>query len=588
MRSNFHWSRVLAAVAGVIALAGCDSITDQGRDPVAAVPSTVALAGKIVGGPLASRPLVLQNNGANDRSFANTGLFSFGSVPQGSAYDISIAAQPYGWICTIGGTADGHHTGVANEDVNDLVVNCAHDPAVPRLHVSGTVANLVPGATGLVVTLESELGLESVPMASDGAFAFAAELLPGFEYTVTATSPTVNVNGTPTEHGCGVTNGEGFLPEVGAVPAPADVTNVVVSCSFTIGGAAAFPLVFGPPPAIAAPGVGLALGTGFGPPVDTVMVTSTAPFAFPSRQLSTASANYTVSITSQPPGQICVLRSGGSAVSVALTTPADVTSIGLACTNSPAPADQLTGTYVLDRGFLTFFANGTFIYGTHGASPAVPTGVEQGIYGNTGAFTPPGARTVAVTTDTNGAGGLSNAAADFGLVNLTSFTKGAGTLSFSKVATFPAPGALPTGPFSFTAVPSTAGQLTGAWVTADSFRVFVYDSATGYGFHAGLNGAVNLQDVCLIIADPAAATGSYTQDRGAGCTVPGGVVDTDPFAAFGGFYGLPGTPAAPFGSPPGTPPTASPVNYTVTAGAPDTLALQSAFGPVNWSRSVPN
>ncbi len=569
MDSTLHRTKLLAIATCALTLAACNAVTNSGRKTVAATTPKVLLDGKVTG--LGGRPLVLQNNGANDTTFTNTianvasdSLISFGAIPKGTAYNVTIKTQPYGRICTVNPTTA---SGVANADVTNLSITCTRDPAVAGYTVSGSAFVAATGSTRQV-QLHTEDGDEVKTVTGDGALTFTTPVLATSTYQVTLLgAPTFTANNAT--NNCAVANGSGT--------ANANVTNVQVECSFAVGGSTSFPLVFGPAPALGTGGVGLSLTSG-PTSLGTVTVTTGGSFQFPQRQLSNAGAFYTVAITSQPAGQTCVLKSGGGSVTVNLSTAADVTSIGVACIVTPAPANQLVGTYRLNRDVLTFFANGTFLFGAHPATGgAAASGVEQGFYGIVANSTPAGGQTLTITTDSNGAGGLSNSAADFGYVNLTGITKTATTIAFSKAPTF---GGAATGPFTYTAANSTAGQLTGAWVTADAQRVFVYDSTDGTGFHMGVNGAANLQDVCLTIADPTAATGSYAQNRGSSCVIAGGVVDTDPFATFGGFYGLPGTPSA------GTSPS---ISYAVTAGSPDTLALTPTGGAaVNWSRSVPN
>jgi hypothetical protein len=148
---------------------------------------------------------------------------------------------------------------------------------------------------------------------------------------------------------------------------------------------------------------------------------------------------------------------------------------------------------------------------------------------------------------------------------------------------------------------NTPGQIQGSWATADSKRVFVYNRTTYYGFHAGVNGAPNLQDACFTILDTTVAEGFYTRRGGdTGCmaaadadvgTVATGTVDvpnatttnsTAPLIP--GFIGrLPGSLSNSVSSP-------SPVLFSVVAGTPDTLTIQNTLNgnpiqaPVVFSR----
>jgi hypothetical protein len=150
---------------------------------------------------------------------------------------------------------------------------------------------------------------------------------------------------------------------------------------------------------------------------------------------------------------------------------------------------------------------------------------------------------------------------------------------------------------------STPGEIQGAWTTADSKRVFVYNKTTYYGFHAGVNGAPNLQDACFTILNTSLAESFYTRRGGdtqcmttanaAVGTVATGTVDVPNATATNttaplipGFTGrLPGSQSNAVSSP-------SPVNYSVVAGTPDTLTIQGTLNgnpigfPVVFSRAT--
>lgn len=135
------------------------------------------------------------------------------------------------------------------------------------------------------------------------------------------------------------------------------------------------------------------------------------------------------------------------------------------------------------------------------------------------------------------------------------------------------------------------GQIHGTWASPDSQRVFVYNNVTYYGFHAGVNGAPNLQDACFTILDVRVAEGYYTRRGGdTGCmgtadaalgTVSVGTVDvpnatttntTAPLIP--GFIGrLPGARSNAVGAP-------SPVRFKVVAGSPDTLTIQNTLNDI--------
>lgn len=300
--------------------------------------------------------------------------------------------------------------------------------------------------------------------------------------------------------------------------------------------------------------------------------------ATPNRLLSNPKAVYDVVVTHQPTGMFCVVSdsyvarptatnttpytiAGGAGArlatpvigatfvtvapaSLAWPTYADVptTSLSVRCRATPGTATNastvLTGTYqrtnlasstattptvtrTLDRDFLTFFDDGTFLYGTRNAVNSGVTsgqGVERGFY-----YYDTTAKTISfsVLTDTN-----NNVTFSAGLGNITT----AGGISAVPAATLTNVVKSSTSPNRITAhvsgptntttngvtvttnvdwelneVKQTAGKMRGSWVTDDHRRVWVYDDNTIFGFHVGVNGgAANLQDACYILYNEAA------------------------------------------------------------------------------------
>lgn len=428
--------------------------------------------------------------------------------------------------------------------------------------------------------------------------------------------------------------------------------------------------------------------------VTTADTTPFAGVAFPGSFPSNSQALYEVFVEAHPTGQFCITAQTPVANNSAVIVPTGTNTntivaqinaqnasggkvnlvtnlanaiVHIRCRNIPAAANQLKGVYQLDtppinvssgadladnreyqrRDFLTFFPNGTFLFGTHPSEAAA--GVEHGFYNYD-----PVARTLQFTvhTDTNtvnpygGANGVT-AAFNAGLSGRAGYSvSGSQQVQLGAVTAIDVvrtPGAVGTpGKLSLTfgraittaggstnpvyRVPTwtlteprqTLGQIQGAWTTADSLRVFVYDDITFYGFHAGMNGAPNLQDQCLIILDPKLASSYFTR-RGGGTycmtydvfgfggpsqpdsrtgAVIVSLVDVPSAASSAaspsitnstayyipGFRGrLPGTQSSQVSTP-------SPVDYTVTPGSPDTLTIQATLNgtpiedPVTFSR----
>jgi hypothetical protein len=160
------------------------------------------------------------------------------------------------------------------------------------------------------------------------------------------------------------------------------------------------------------------------------------------------------------------------------------------------------------------------------------------------------------------------------------------------------------------------GELTGTWATADHLRSWIYDDDYTYAFHMGVNGMGNMQDACLLALDGSTQSAGYlTKHSGsASATVNGTTVFTctpgllnvgaslvsarnldlphyalknsggaNPSQGIGpttprivpGFHGrFPGMNSALDLRP------NSPVQFQVTAGTPDTLAVQNTLNGV--------
>jgi hypothetical protein len=209
------------------------------------------------------------------------------------------------------------------------------------------------------------------------------------------------------------------------------------------------------------------------------------------------------------------------------------------------------------REFLTFFPDGTFLYGLKADSAVTsanfpnetfPTaltavrsnwgassGVTHGFYNyNSAAGTI--VFTVLTSTITNpGTPGTSGR----GLTGMPGFAGGAvtassvvkntavspATLSLTFTTTVAgAPTTPPTPPnppivttrvWPMTAAEQIPGQLTGTWITADHRRMFNYHGGYTFAFHMGVNGLGNLQDLCMIPGDGSTqSAGIFTRHAG--------------------------------------------------------------------------
>ncbi len=270
------------------------------------------------------------------------------SGPTGAPATV-IAGQPavaFTWVftATTPGTLSLAST-ARGRDANSgaAVASAPADSNTARvaLHsVGGTVSGLA--GTGLVL----RNGTESLPIATNGTFAFTTPVASGASYAVTVAAQPAG----PSQV-CTVANASGT---VGAV----DVTTVSVTCatsSFTVGGTVAG-LV----------GSGLVLRNG----AESLPIAASGPFAFTTPVASGGS--YAVTVTAQPanPTQTCTVANGSGTVGAA-----NVTNVSVTCSTSSftvgGTVSGLAGTgLVLRNGTesLPIAANGTFAFTTPVAS----------------------------------------------------------------------------------------------------------------------------------------------------------------------------------------------------------------------------
>ena len=283
MIDRIDW-RIALAIGLSTALAACgggggDSGPAQRRIDVVAT----GLSGNGLSLALGTETLVVPAN-ATQEAFA-------GTVAQGSAYSVSIAAQPTGLTCSLSNGA-----GVAG--ASDITVRVACTPNTYAL--GGSVAGL--HAAGLTLTNGAE-SLAVSPEVGTIAFAFTTPVAYGATYAVA-------VSAQPAGQTCQVAHGDGRM-------AAAPETSVAITCSdnvYTIGGTVS-----------GLTGRGLALRNG----TQSVDVESGATsFAFAAS--ATAGTPYAVTIGQQPAGQTCAATAGTER---GTTGDADVTSVAVTCRN---------------------------------------------------------------------------------------------------------------------------------------------------------------------------------------------------------------------------------------------------------------
>ncbi|HWL63859.1 MAG TPA: hypothetical protein VNQ32_13770 [Steroidobacteraceae bacterium] len=368
-------------------------------------------------------------------------------------------------------------------------------------------------------------------------------------------------------------------------------------------------------------------------------------------------------------------------------TPSDANianGVSIRCRNNPAPANQLSGVFanyniniattepferIRDRQFMTFFDDGTFLFATHGNSVA-RVGLEHGFYNYDpvaqtldfnvflDASTEAGTyQAVGTTVFVGQPASLSNtlgygtipamsparrnhlaaSAPNGGVARATNVTVNSGSpasisMTFSGVpvngnGVAPAGAGTLSQTLTFTEPTQIAGQMTGAWVSPDHRRLWVFNYNNTSGLHAGVNGPINFQDACYVFDDPQATTSFYTRRggstgcmtlNGGGLFVPAGsgsyfeyyeggfaTMDCVPSKGTGLFTAHPGScgsgaltdsPVGFLGRFPGAqgafderPP--SPNTYTVIPGTPEVLSVQRTLNgeplgsPVEFTRA---
>ncbi len=654
-------TKLLAAIACAGALAGCNAVETFDEPPVIANPLTKVLLEGTVSGLSSARPVELSvlttNNGIAATQVVPTRgstLLRLGSADQGAAYQVTVFKNPYGRTCTV-----TNGSGTANADVNNITVTCVRDNA-PQYTLTVGIASQLSSAppAGFRVTLTTEEGTETiVPATGQTAVTFALPLLyppsttrPGFTYTVTATN---TVGGTT--NSCAVNASTATLQQP---TTPANVVGTpttgirVTGCAYTVSASvqysstpacnssgAVVPAVncapaipAGSASVVGAGGVQLQLRNQL--TNADVLATPLTVNAFSATPVLLSSATYTagpnslyeVYVKTQPTGQFCIVQDGGTVNLVTVSSLADHV-VQVRCRDIPVTANQLKGVYQLEaatvnpatgvpvpaprlqlRNFLTFFPNGTFLYGSHPAGASGTTGVEHGFYNYSSAN---GTLQFTLVTDRNGtaannfdSGFSGRAGFAGGSVTALNVVRTAGSasvpgrlsLTFGAVNAVAANGALYFAPtWTFAEPRQSPGKINGAWATADSKRVFVFDDVTFYGFHAGVNGAANVQDACFTIVNADIASSFYTRRGGdVGCmgtalaaaiTTNGTVSVATVDVAASSINGVPSTPPGVFeGRIPGSASTLvlspSPTRYTVTPGNPDTLLIQGTLNDI--------
>ena len=288
--------------------------------------NTYSIGGTVTGLGV-GKSIVLKNNGGNSLLVTANGNFTFTSqLPSGTSYFVTTGTIPSGQSCFV---FNGSGT-VVTSNVTNVSVACT------TYTVGGSISGLT--SSGLVLQLNGD---ENLPVASgEITFGFNSSLLYGQSYTVT-------VGSQPTGVTCDVTNGTGVI-------AGANVINVSVSCSqisYTVGGnisglIGSLTLVntvssgsgysssssssVGSSFSSSVSGVSSGLSSLAGDiSVDTLTVNSNGVFTFSNPVLFGHA--YSVSVGTQPIGQVCQVLNGSGTV-----TDTNISNILVSCASLPS------------------------------------------------------------------------------------------------------------------------------------------------------------------------------------------------------------------------------------------------------------
>ncbi|MDH5388129.1 MAG: hypothetical protein OEY06_06750 [Gammaproteobacteria bacterium] len=304
----------------------------------------------------------LQNNGGDTLAVSANGAFTFATpIDNLTSHNVTILTQPAGQTCSVtggNGTVDG-------VDVTNVAVDC-----VNNYSVGGNIAGLIG-----TVSLQNNLG-DTLAVSANGAFTFATPLPAD---GLTTYDVTIALADQPAGQNCTVTNPSGTMPA-------ANVTTVAVTCTsfpYTIGGTT----------------VGLAgnlvLQNNGGD--NLTVTTNNFTFATPA---VTADA-YSVTILTQPVGQICSFDSGATGVVV----DTNITTVAISCINQ---LYSVGGIISGATGSMSLAINGNFeVFNLVGTNPfTFATTLPDLTPYTVTVQTPP---TGQVCTVTNGTGTISGA-----------------------------------------------------------------------------------------------------------------------------------------------------------------------------------
>jgi hypothetical protein len=265
-----------ACILAFTMLAGCPTDEEE--------PETVEVGG-IVSGLNGTLVLAAEGDKSDSIAISASGAFKFNEEfdLDESDLDVFVFKQPLGQTCTVGGSSQ-----------NGVTVSCVDDPYT----VSGTVTGLANGATvGVQLNLAGNLAV------GNGTFSFVKPLPAGSAYAVSL------IVGSQPAYTCTLASGAGVIN--------APVTNVAITCTpraatSTLGGTVS--------------GITGTVALYNSATAETITLNQNGSFTFPQQPVAMG-AEYFVTVTSQPAGQICSVSNANGFIA-----PNSATVLGVSCT----------------------------------------------------------------------------------------------------------------------------------------------------------------------------------------------------------------------------------------------------------------
>lgn len=338
-----NFSRRVRRSAGIVAVASWFLVLGACDNGSGAAQYSI---GGTVSGLSAGESVTLANNGGHALSVSGNGDFTFPTlVPQNGSYDVTVADQPKGQVCSV---SYGSGANLSSTMV-DVRVSCA----TATYTISGSLAGLPSDGK---LTLEDN-GTDPLILSANGPFSFAAPVNYDGSYVVTVASQ-------PTGATCTVSKGSG-------AGVTAAIRDVMVTCStdtYPVSGT-----LSGLPS-----GQQLVLQNNS---ADALRLSANGPFTFATRVAYDGS--YAVTVTTQPVEAICSVTHGtGAGVTTAIAGISVLCSLDT-YTVSGTVSGLATGAQVTldDNGgdAVTVAANGVFTFATPvaaGGSYTVTVGTQ--------------------------------------------------------------------------------------------------------------------------------------------------------------------------------------------------------------------